>query len=110
MASDNVFKPEDSTRLYSAALDLIKDTRNHVFHVVFPEGTLNSEQKTAITTAAKTKKATLLKPFETFLLGAQDDESPVSLLKNIPNLLQVIVVQAWHHQQYVTFKDTPNIL
>ena len=110
LPEDNVFEAEDSARLFSAEMELLQDKRNQVFHIVFPEGTFTPEQTVALTEAAKLKKTTLMKPFETFLFAAQDAESPVSLLQNIPNLLQVITVGAWHHQQYITFKDTPDIL
>ena len=104
-----MFNSEDGTKLYDATMELLRSTNNHVMHVVFPSGTFSAEQALTIAEAAKAKKDSLLMPIKMFLSGVEDESSPVSLLAVVPDLLHIICAEAWHHQQFTTFKDVPEI-
>ena len=90
-------------------MELLQDTKNQVMHVVLPTGTLSTEQASSVAEAAKAKKDALLMPIKLFLTGAEDESSPVSLLAVEPQLLHIICAEAWHHQQFTSFKDVPDI-
>ena len=107
--TDNTFKKGDAELLCSAALEVLKTSQSQVVDIVFPRDIFSDEQEDQLRRARKAKKEEMKRPLLLFLTGGFDKDCPLSLLRQAPNIVQVIGTMT-QQNRITSFKDMPHIL